>query len=141
MGKVIGHMDPRNFAVRTFGALALFMVFLIVTIMFPFHIQVGKFDLYYFLIIAMVFHGIFAATMSLLWYIGSAYFCKADEADIYQSIHLSLTGVRGLFAPIIGIFFYKIGGFAFTFALGAISLIAAIILQKWSVKKYKLKEE
>lgn len=141
MGKVIGNMDPRNFAVRTFGALAMFMVFLIVTIIFPFHIEIGKFDLYYFLIIAMVFHGIFAATMSLLWYIGSAYFCKADEADIYQSIHLSLTGVRGLFAPIIGIFFYKIGGFGFSFALGAISLIVAIILQKWSVNKYKLKEE
>ena len=67
---------------------------------------IWKITIYYSLIPAYIFFGIFAATMGLLWYIGSAYFCKNDEVADYQSIHLYFTGFRGLFAPLLGIYFY-----------------------------------
>jgi hypothetical protein len=45
------------------------------------------------------------------------YFCGRDEAGDYQSIHLSLTGLRAIFVPLAGIFIYDIAGFSFTFSL------------------------
>ncbi len=44
--------------------------------------------------------------MSLLWNIGSAYFCKDGDADTYQSVHLTMVGFRAVFAPIFGIWLY-----------------------------------
>ena len=76
--------------------------------------------------------------MALLWYIGSAYFCKNEEAADYQSIHLSLTGVRAMFTPIIGILFYNWIGFTGTFYLSAGLLIIAIIITYISFKRRKL---
>lgn len=138
MGKLLGKMDPRRFAIITFASLGLYFVFLIFTEYFPYKTTVWNIELYYFLVIAIVFHGVFAATMSLLWYIGSAYFCKAEEADIYQSIHLSLTGVRAAFAPLAGIIFYSFFGYSLTFAIGALCLVIGMILLYISMKKYKL---
>ncbi|MFK5953138.1 MAG: hypothetical protein QM498_08770 [Desulfobacterium sp.] len=48
----------------------------------------------------MVFNGMFVAGMALLWTIGSAYFCSDEDTAEYQSLRLSLVGVRALFAPL-----------------------------------------
>jgi predicted MFS family arabinose efflux permease len=93
---------------------------------------------YYMLILSFFFYGIFAATMALLWFIGSAYFCKPEEADDYQSVHLSLTGVRSLFAPVFGIYFYELMGFSGTFIMTMAVLIVAMWLMRWSYRRDKL---
>jgi hypothetical protein len=94
--------------------------------------------IYYMLVISFIFYGIFAATMALLWFIGSAYFCRPEEADDYQSVHLSLTGVRSLFAPLFGVFFYELIGFAGTFILTMFTLLIAMALMRWSYRRDKL---
>jgi hypothetical protein len=73
--------------------------------------------------------------MALLWFIGSAYFCKPEEAGDYQSAHLSLTAVRALFAPLFGVFFYELVGFAGTFILAIASLLLGIALMIWSYRR------
>jgi MFS family permease len=88
--------------------------------------------IYYGLIAYVLFHGIFAATMPLLWNIGSAYFCKPSEAGLYQEIHLSLTGFRAIFAPLLGVVFYEWLGFTLTFLIGIIILISSIVFMAWS---------
>jgi RsiW-degrading membrane proteinase PrsW (M82 family) len=88
-------------------------------------------------VIGYLFYGIFASTMALLWFIGSAYFCKPHEAGDYQSVHLSLTASRALFAPLFGVFFYELMGFTYTFAMAVISLMIGIILMIWSYRKEK----
>jgi len=85
----------------------------------------------------VLFHSVFAATMSLLWSIGSAYFCKNEDAGNYQSVHLSLTGVRALFAPLIGVFFYETIGFFYTFLIAMISLLLGILIMIWSYSREK----
>jgi hypothetical protein len=76
--------------------------------------------------------------MAISWSIGSAYFCGREEAGDYQSIHLSLTGLRAIIVPLAGIFIYDIAGFSFTFIMAAVFLAAGIILMIWSERKYKL---
>ena len=104
----------------------------------PFYSSFWGLKIYHSLIASYVFYGLFAAMMALLWYIGSAYFCKNEEARSYQSIHLSLTGVRGLFAPLIGVFFYELIGFSGVFGISVISLAIAIFVMLNSMKKHRL---
>jgi hypothetical protein len=134
-GKLIGNIDPRKFAVITYFAIVLYIFFLMMTGYFPYSFEFLDITVYYTLILYIIFHGIFAATMVLLWNIGSAYFCRPEEAGTYQSIHLSLTGVRAVFAPLLGVLFYEMFGFEVTFSIAIASLLLAIALMVWSYKR------
>jgi len=133
-GKLLGEIDPRKFAVFTYSSMALYIFFLMMTTYLPFSFETYDITIYYTLIFYILFHGVFAATMVLLWNIGSSYFCQPEEAGTYQSLHLSLTGARALVAPLFGVIFYEMFGFTFTFTLTIACLIAAIGLMVWSYR-------
>lgn len=137
-GKLLGKIDPRKFAIFTFTAMLLHLTFMGLTEFAPYHFVFWELKIYYTLIASYVFYGLFAAMMALLWYIGSAYFCKNEEVSSYQSIHLSLTGVRGIFAPLVGVFFYELIGFSGVFGLSVLSLAIAVLVMFKSMKKHKL---
>ena len=135
-GKILHKLDPRQFALITFGSLGLYIFFIGLTEYFPAHFTYMGIEIYYTLMLAMVSFGVFSASMPLLWNIGSAYFCKSKDAGDYQSIHLTLTGVRGAFAPLFGIFFYETMGFMGTWVIAIFSVIAALALMVYSYKRY-----
>lgn len=135
-GKILHKLDPRQFALITFGSLGLYIFFIAITEYIPSHFTYLGIEVYYTLILAMISFGIFSASMPLLWNIGSAYFCESKDAGDYQSIHLSLTGIRGVFAPLFGIFFYETIGYIGTWSIALISVAASMILMIWSYKKY-----
>ena len=134
-GKLISDIDPRKFAAIAYSSIALYIFFLMMTSYFPSHFEFLDITIYHTLLLYILFHGIFAATMVLLWNIGSAYFCKPNEAGTYQSLHLSLTGSRAVFAPLIGVLFYELLGFTATFSIAIISLLFAIVLMLWSYRR------
>jgi MFS family permease len=136
--KLIDRIDPRKFAMITFASILLFILSLALTDFFPQHIEIYGIKLYYTMIPYLIFQSIFAATMSLLWSIGSAYFCKSSEAGDYQSVHLSLTGLRAVFAPTSGVIIYELFGFFTTFMLAIGALIIAISLMYWSYQRDKV---
>ncbi len=136
-GRVLGKIDPRMFAAFTFASIMLYLLSLVLTWYFPQHTEIGRFRLFYAMIPFVLFHSVFAATMSLLWSIGSAYFCKPHEAGEYQSVHLFLTATRAVFSPLLGVLFYELYGFVFTFSLGAFSLLIAILIMFWSYRREK----
>ncbi|MFZ4399859.1 MAG: MFS transporter [Bacteroidales bacterium] len=136
--KLIDKIDPRKFAIITFSSIMLFILSLALTDFFPQNIIVFGIKLYYTMIPYLIFQSIFAATMSLLWSIGSAYFCRSSEAGDYQSVHLSLTGLRAVFAPTSGVIIYELFGFFTTFMLAICALLIAIILMVWSYRKDKV---
>ncbi|MCK5820351.1 MAG: MFS transporter [Bacteroidales bacterium] len=140
-GRLINKIDPRKFGVVTFASLLLYLFFLALTEYFPQHVEVFGIKIYFMLIPAFLSHAVFAATMSLLWFIGSAYFSKDDNAANYQSVHLTLTGVRGLFAPLLGVFFFEALGFSWTFGIAILSLAIAIILMFWSIKNRTIRSK
>ncbi len=133
-GSKLSKIDPRKFAAITFSSIGLFLISLVLTYYFPQFITIGGIKLYFGMIPYLLFHSIFAATMSLLWSIGSAYFCKPSEAADYQSVHLFLTSARSVVAPILGVLFYEWYGFVFTFTLGAFLLLIAVGIMIWSYK-------
>lgn len=135
-GKLLGRIDPRKFSVYAFIFMIFYMFFMGITEFFPYYFEVFEIKIYWTLILSYLSYGIFAAMMALLWYIGSAYFCKDEDVADYQSVHLVLTGVRGVFAPLIGIFFYQIIGFFGVFSLGIFSLLLALLVLRRSMKKY-----
>lgn len=139
-GKLIGKRDPRRFAVITFGSLLLFILFTGLTEYYNAYTELWGIKLYYMLLIAVLFNGIFMGSMPLLWGIGSSYFCKPHEAADYQSVHLFLTGARALFAPIIGIKLYEWYGFSFTYLSGIVLLLISIGLMLWSNRKHPKEE-
>lgn len=134
-GKLLGKMDPRKFAVITFGSMLLYITALALTEYIPSYIEIWNLKIYFMMLVYILFHGVFAASMSLLWFIGSAYFGKDEDAGDLQSVHLSLTGVRAVFAPLIGIVFYQIFGFSWTFGIAVFFLFAAISLMIWSYRR------
>ena len=138
-GHFIGRTDPRKFGIFTYSAMAMFLFFLFLSYYVKSYVEVWNIKLYLTLVLAYIFYGIFAALMGLLWYIGSAYFAKPEQASDYQSIHVTLTGLRGSFAPLLGIALYRIIGYTGVFLLGIGFLLIAIGVMLWSMKKEKLK--
>ncbi len=137
-GKIIGNIDPRRFAAVSFIAMMLYILALTLTQWIPAYIEISGITLYYTLIFYIIFHSVFAATMALLWSIGSSYFCRKEEAALYQSTHLSMVGLRSLFAPLIGMFFYQTWGFTAAFVICMLSLLAGSLYLLWSEKNIKI---
>jgi MFS family permease len=138
-GKVLGRIDPRKFAAITFASLLFYLLFMALTEHFSFSFHIGSIEIFGMLIIAYLFYGVFAATMALLWFIGSAYFCKKEEAAQYQAVHLSLTGLRAIISFQIGIVFYQMWGFSVTFGIAVVSLSFAVLYMIWSYHSDKTK--
>jgi len=49
---------------------------------------------------------------ALAWTLGHLHFAKPGDADIYMGIHVSLTGVRGLTAPLLGVWLWNTIGWS-----------------------------
>ena len=134
-GKLLGNIDPRRFSAITYGSIVIYIFCVLLTTYLPYNFKLYDITIYYTLIFYIIFHGIFAATMVLLWNIGSAYFCRPEEAGTYQSLHLSLTGLRAIAAPLLGVLFYEIFGFVATFSIAIFFLLVAMWLMRWSKKQ------
>ena len=138
-GKLMDRIDPRKFGIFTFLSLLIYLLFLGLTEYFPAYTMITVFGneikLYYMLIPAFLSHAVFAATMSLLWNVGSTYFCKKDEVAGYQSVHLSLVGARGIIAPLFGVWLYEMVGYSAVFGISVLSLSAGIYVLHQSSKQ------
>jgi Na+/melibiose symporter-like transporter len=137
-GRLIGKLDPRKFAILTYFFMAANIFFVALTEYFPYMAEFAGIKFFLFLATGYTFYGFFAASMPLLWEIGASYFCTAEEASDYQAIHLTLTGVRGLFAPLVGITLYQATNFLSTYILSLVSLLIAIAIMYYSMKKTEL---
>jgi len=140
-GKLLGKVDPRKFGIITYSSIALYLFFLMMTEYIPANFNLFGIKIYYTLILYIIFHGLFAATMVLMWNIGSAYFGRDEEADLYQTTHLFLTGTRAIIAPLLGIFFYELFGYSVTFSIAILALVVAIIVMVWSYKREQVKNK
>ncbi|MCD4833409.1 MAG: MFS transporter [Bacteroidales bacterium] len=137
-GKLIGKIDPRKFTIYAFLAMAGYILFIAISEFDPLYYEIWNFKIYASLIISTIFYGLFVSTMTLSWNIGSSYFGSDEEAGDYQSIHLFLTGIRGVFAPVIGIVLYELFGFTWTFAIAILMLIVASYYMRWSYKNRRV---
>lgn len=134
-----GHMDrrdPRRLAIFSYLGHGLFFLGLILAHKYAAESQLLGYRIIYMLLLAYLCQGLYATLMGLVWGIGSSYFAPAHEAARYHSLHITLTGIRGLIAPPIGVLLYKLGGFSFTFACCMCFQALAMYIMWRSMKKY-----
>jgi len=74
-------------------------------------------------LISRVFSGIAMGGGQLAWRLGHMEFAPKDEDSLYMGAHISLTGIRGIVAPFLGIALYNLMGAVWLFALTSVSLI------------------
>ena len=137
-GRLIGKIDPRTFTAFSFFCMMIAISSIAITEYIQINIIIFDIKIFYVMLLYVFFYGLFMASMTLAWRIGSAYFCGKQDTAIYQSIHLSSTGVRALFAPIIGVIIYEIAGFTVTFTVAISVLIIAVLILLWSRKNIPL---
>lgn len=64
---------------------------------------------------------------AIAWNIGHLHFAKSTDAEVYMGIHVFLTGVRGLFAPALGMWlFAQTSWFVWVFAI--VSAVCSLTL-------------
>ena len=78
-------------------------------------------------LISRVVSGIAMGGGQLAWRLGHMDFAPKDQDSLYMGTHVSLTGIRGMLAPFVGIWLYKLIGPIWLLGLtGAAQVIASI---------------
>ena len=99
-----------------------------------------------FLVGSMI-HAIGNGGGTINWLTGSMYFAKRENVSLYNSIHVGLTGLRGLLAPVIGVWIYgatlnfgslQIPGLNLgpvLFGLSSILSLAGVVFMIWMTRQ------
>ncbi len=77
-----------------------------------------------------ILHGLGLGGGALAWNLGHLHFSHGDEAEVYMGIHVSLTGVRGLVAPLLGMWLYRTIGWPVWLISLTLSLSAVIMYRR-----------
>ena len=57
-------------------------------------------------VVGSILHAIGMGGSTINWLTGSLYFADRNQVSLYNSIHVGLTGARGLLAPIVGVWIF-----------------------------------
>ncbi len=122
-GKIFDRTTPHRLAVFLFSAMSLYPVMLILA---------GHADGFMQTVVISVTFAYFGAMMSgvlILWQLASIRFSGDEDAGVYHSVHLTSTGVRGLFAPLLGYTIMTIAGIQTAlFTSASLFLLAGIMM-------------
>jgi len=77
---------------------------------------------------AYFFMGLGMAGVDVAWMLGAHTFADPDRIQVYSAIHVTLVGIRALFAPFLGLFIKRNFGFSAAFGIAAGLLILASVL-------------
>ncbi len=121
-GKIFDKSHPAKFTAIGFAIFALFPVNLFISTLFS-----GKYAIIV-VYIAYLFFGIGMSFIYMAWNISSIYFAGERDASMYQSVHVTLTGIRGILTPVVGYYTMKYFGMRTVFLLSVLSLLSASIL-------------
>ena len=123
--------DPRRFAIVSFTFAALFYALLAFAGIFDYHIMIAGHRFIILLFIAYLLQGLFSGSMALIWGIGATYFAPREEAARFHAVHLSLTGIRGLIGPILGVLVYRLlGVYGALACIVGLEMVAIYIMRK-----------
>jgi len=79
--------------------------------------------------LAKAIEGVALGGSGIVWVIGALYFADEKTAPTYQGIHVTLTGIRGVAGPFVGIFLLHLIGMRGVFIVAfCMQLIAALAM-------------
>ncbi len=131
-GKLHDRKNIFHFGSIVFAILSLYPLGFILSILFhsPLISVILVFASY-------LIYGIAMAGVNITWTMGSITFAGKEDSAMYQSVHISITGIRGLIAPLFGFLVYKSMGIISVFI---ISFLCELIASFTSYRYYKIKE-
>jgi MFS family permease len=121
LGKWHDKLHPFRFISFFFGLLALFPALIIVSAL------TLKWHLLSELLVYLAFtvFGVAMAGVNMAWNMGSIYFAGKEDASMYQSVHVTNTGIRGILAPLLSLLLYKTLGMTSVFVASVLFLTTA----------------
>ncbi|MBK8551945.1 MAG: MFS transporter [Ignavibacteria bacterium] len=131
MGRIHGTGNPTKFCGYLFLSL-IFYPLLMLSIKY-FGVDNHFLSPDTLLYITFFFFGISMSGVTLSWNISSLYYAPPAQVANYQAVHITLTGVRGLFAPFIGYLILKSVSIEATFIVSAFFfLLAGVMMMRES---------
>ena len=134
MGRLHGNGDPTKFCGYLFLGLIFFPLLMLAIKYFGVdHQIISKDILLYF---TYFYFAIFMCGVTISWNLSTIFYAPQFEVANYQAVHITLTGVRGLFAPFIGYFILKLFSMEATFLVSAVFfLFAGVMMLRESRRK------
>ena len=86
------------------------------------------------MLLGSMVHAIGNGGGTINWLTGSLYFARDDQVGLYNAVHVGLTGLRGLIAPVCGFYLYSQTGLglgAQLFAATAVLSVAGAAVMLW----------
>ncbi|MCX7878687.1 MAG: MFS transporter [Ignavibacteria bacterium] len=121
MGKFHGMGNPTKFCGYAFLLLSLYPAIMIFSVFLP----TMKYEIFY---ASYFFFGLAMSGVNIAWTLSSIHFAPANEVANYQAVHITLTGVRGIFSPLLGYLIMTTIDIEYVFYLSALLFITAGIL-------------
>jgi hypothetical protein len=131
MGKLMGSRNPAKFTGISFLTLVLFPILLIVIKYF--HLVHIPEDI--LLYVTFFIFGISMSGVTLSWNLGSIYYAPHAEVSNYQAVHITLTGLRGIFSPFLGYIILKVISIEATFIFASLLFLAGGVMMLKEGKK------
>ncbi len=126
MGRRHGHGNPTRFCGIVFIIIVLYPLLLIAAnYAGDFGFVSGGTGLVY---LASFIFGIGMSGVVIAWALSSIYYSPKYQESNYQAVHITLTGLRGVFSPVIGYAVMKIFAIEYTFVLSALLFLAGGLL-------------
>ncbi len=135
MGKHHGTGNPSKFCGYIFLLLALY----------PFTLWAANyinatglsFDNSYSVYISYFLFGVAMSGVAIAWSLSSIYFAPPAQVANYQSAHITLTGVRGLFMPFLGYLIMKLFNIELVFIISGCLFLFSGVMMLTDIKKDK----
>ncbi len=87
--------------------------------------------------IAYTIFGLAMTGVNMAWNMSSIFFAGTEDAAMYQSVHITLSGVRGLFAPVLGFSLLRIFGIESVFLIAACFLALASFMSFRDYRRHR----
>ena len=126
MGKLHGTGNPTKFCGYLFLSLILYPLLMLSIKYFGVDNNYLSPDILLYL--TFFFFGVAMSGVTLSWNLSSIYYAPPLQVANYQAVHITLTGVRGLFAPFIGYLILKLVSIEATFLVSAFFFLLAGVM-------------
>ena len=124
IGKLHDRTHPFRFISVSFALLMVFPCLIVVSSLWRGEpvVAVG------IVFLAYLVFGIAMTGVNIAWNMSSIYFAGDQDASIYQSVHVTMTGIRGLIAPVLGFALLRLFNITAVFVVAAGFLLWASLI-------------
>ncbi|MDO9578261.1 MAG: MFS transporter [Candidatus Cloacimonadales bacterium] len=122
-GRFFDKKNPAFFTALSFALISFYPIILLISL---FH--VGTVYVNYIVYLAFLIYSVAMTGIVISWNISSIQFAGDEDVSMYQSVHVTLTGIRGMIGPFLGLFIMEILGIKAVFITAIFLFLLAAYL-------------